>query len=122
MRKVVLGFVSVLVVAVLVIGGYFFALFDPFRWGVVQSTTFTWEKFATVKKGEQIGAVVARLGKPVRRPYEFKVITADPSDPCFNGGCKEYIFAGANWGASYKEAIVIADRNGRVVLAKARQE
>jgi len=75
-----------------------------------------------VKKGDHIEAVVARLGAPVRTPYEYTVMTTDPDDPCVSGGCKEYIFAGANWGASYREAIVIADRKGRVIHAQARQE
>ena len=33
--------------SLLLIGGmYSFVLFDPFDWGVLQSRTFTWEKFA----------------------------------------------------------------------------
>lgn len=108
--------------AVLLLAAYVFVLFDPFGWGVVRSRAFTWEKFAAVKRGDQIETVIARLGEPVRKPYDFAVITKDPTDPCVNGGCKEYIFAGANWAASYKEAIVITDRNGRVIHAQARQE
>jgi hypothetical protein len=106
----------------LVAGLYFFTLFDPFEWGVVRSSNFTWEKFASVKKGEHIEAVIARLGQPVRKPYAISVMTRSPHDPCVAGSCKEYIFAGANWGASYKEAIVITDQMGRVIQAHARQE
>lgn len=106
----------------LVAGLYFFTLFDPFEWGIVRSSNFTWEKFASVKKGEHIEAVIARLGQPLRKPYVISVMTRNPHDPCVAGDCKEYIFAGANWGASYKEASVITDQMGRVIKAHARQE
>ena len=106
----------------LVSGLYFFTLFDPFEWGGVHSSNFTWGKFASVKKGEHIEAVIARLGQPVCEPYAISVISRNPNDPCVAGGCKEYIFAGANWGASYKEAIVITDQMDRVIQAHARQE
>ena len=121
-RRKALGALLGGLAAVAFISGYFFVLFDPFAWGVIQSRNFTWQRFATVKEGEPIQAVIARLGEPVRQPYDFTVIIKNRGDPCASGGCKEYIFAGARWGASYKEAIVIADRNGRVVHAQARQE
>lgn len=109
---------GILVLAVI----YAFAIFDPFKWGIVQSEYFTWEKFSTVKKGDHIGKVIELLGQPVWKPNKFSVMTTDSRDPCFSGDCKEYFFAGARWGASYKEAIVITDRNGCVLLAQARQE
>src|SRR6185295_859002 len=99
---------------------YAFVIFDPFEWGLVQSEHFTWEKFSSVKKGDDIDRVVAFLGKPVRGPVKIEVLTSDPHDPCFTGDCTKYFFAGARWGASYKEAIVIADKNGFVLLAQAR--
>jgi hypothetical protein len=118
---IILG-LAVLVAAVLAAAGWVVLILDPYEWGVVQSRNFTWEKFATVKKGEHIETVIASLGPPVRKPLQFTVWTDDPADPCVRGRCMQYIFAGANWGASYKEAIVIADERGRVVLARARQE
>ena len=121
-RTVLLLVSSLTACCLLVVGLYLFILFDPFEWGVVQSHNFTWEKFASVKKGEPIEAVIGRLGQPVRKPATISVMTTNSADPCVAGGCKEYIFAGANWGASYKEAIVITDRTGRVIHAQARQE
>jgi hypothetical protein len=121
-RLVVIVCATVLAVAVLAAAGWIVLIFDPYEWGVVQSRDFTWEKFATIEKGEQIETVIARLGPPVRKPLQYTVLTNDPADPCIRGRCMQYIFAGANWGASYQEAIVIADARGRVVLAQARQE
>jgi hypothetical protein len=120
MRKIIIVSLLLGLSFCLLVGLYYFMLFDPFGWGIVQSSRFTWESFASVKRGEPIEAVVNRLGEPVRKPEEISVMTT--TAPCVNGGCKEYIFAGADWGASYKEAIVIVDRTGRVLYAIARQE
>ena|SRR5260221_348193 len=100
----------------------FFTFADPFNWGVVVSSRFTWGKFAEVKTGEEIQTVIERLGDPIQEPNPFSVLTTNPSDPCIHGDCVEYFFAGANFGVSHREAIVITDRNGRVVHAEARQE
>lgn len=121
-RLIVTVCVGLLAVVVLSAVGWVVLILDPYEWGVVQSRNFTWEKFAAVKKAEQIETVIARLGPPVRKPLQFTVLTDDAADPCIRARCMQYIFAGANWGASYKEAIVIADERGRVVLAQARQE
>jgi len=101
---------------------YYFVIFDPFQWGLVQSERFTWQVFETVRAGDRIDSVIERLGQPVRPPEEIAVLTQDPSDSCFAGGCKKYVFAGAVWGATFKEAIVIAGPKGDVVYAVARQE
>jgi hypothetical protein len=108
--------------SLLAIGLSLFILLDPYEWGVIESREFTWGKFASVKNGEPIEAVIARLGQPVRKPYEISVMTTDPNDPCVPKKCVEYLFAGARWGVSYKEAIVITDHRGYVVNAQARQE
>lgn len=107
----------------LLAGAYFFIIFDPFKWGVVQSKNFSWERFATIHEGDSIDDVIKVLGDPVEKPTALNVVTTDPTDRCIvGGGCTEYRFAGARWGASYKEAIVFTDRTGRVVMAQARQE
>ena len=103
-------------------GVYHFLLFDPFEWGVVRSQHFTWEKFSSVKEGDQIDRVIKSLGEPIRRSVEIEVMTTNPNDPCSSGGCRQYLFAGARWGASYKEAIVVTDSDGKVLFARARQE
>ena len=38
------------------------------------------------------------------------------------GGCRKYLFAGALFGATFKEAIVITDSGGHFIHAGARQE
>lgn len=101
---------------------YNLLLFDPFEWGVVRSEHFTWEKFSSVKEGDQIDRVIKSLGEPIRRSVEIEVMTTNPNDPCSSGGCRQYLFAGARWGASYKEAIVVTDSDGKVLFARARQE
>jgi hypothetical protein len=121
-RTLVVLVSSIVASCLLGVGLYLFVIFDPFEWGVVQSHDFTWEKFASVKPGEPIDSVITKLGKPVREPSTITIITTDPGDPCTSGGCKKYLFAGARWGASFKEAIVIVDPNGRVLNALARQE
>ena len=121
-RTVIVSAALVVSCCLLVAGLYLFTLFDPFEWGIVHSSNFTWEKFASVKRGEHVDAVIARLGQPVRKPYTILIMSRSSNDPCVSGGCKEYIFAGANWGASYKEAIVITDLTDRVIQAQARQE
>jgi hypothetical protein len=121
-RTVITFVVRVVFGSLLAIGACLFFLFDPFNWGVTQSRQFTWEKFASVKPGERIEKVIARLGPPVRRPYTYSVMTTDPVDPCVTGECKEYLFAGAKWGMSYREAIVIVDEKGYVTYAEDRQE
>jgi hypothetical protein len=122
-RRIVARIVGLLVIVLAVIlFVYIILLFDPFGWGLVQSDTFTWEEFEKVRNGDRIESVVERLGEPVRPPTIFVVLTTNPDDPCFAGGCKEYIFAGAIWGATFKEAIVIVDQKGYVIHAVARQE
>jgi hypothetical protein len=101
---------------------YITLAFDPFKWGLVHSSRFTWEKFAEVKPGEQINTVISRLGEPVRPAEDLSVLTEDPRDPCVKGSCKKYLFAGADWGSTFREAIVIVDQRGTVVHAEARQE
>jgi hypothetical protein len=101
---------------------YIIFVVDPLKWGLVQSERFTWEEFGKVKRGDQIESVVERLGQPVRPAENFAVLTEDSRDPCAAGGCKKYIFAGAIWGATFKEAIVIADPRGNVIHAVTRQE
>jgi hypothetical protein len=121
-RTIVALVSSVLASCLLAVGLYLFVIFDPFEWGVVRSHDFTWEKFASVKPGEPIDSVIAKLGNPVREPSTITIIETGPGDPCASGGCKKYLFAGARWGASFKEAIVIVDQKGRVLNALARQE
>jgi hypothetical protein len=101
---------------------YVILIFDPFKWGVVQSDKFTWQKFSTVKEGDKITSVVDRLGQPVWPAEDITLIRHDPSDPCVSEGCKKYVFAGAFWGATFKEAIVIADPKENVIFTEARQE
>lgn len=101
---------------------YVILIFDPFKWGLVYSDRFTWHEFEKVDKGDSIESVISRLGEPVRPAESYVVLTNDPKDPCVAGGCRKYIFAGAIWGATFKEAIVIADARGVVVHAVVRQE
>jgi hypothetical protein len=101
---------------------YIVLVFDPFNWGSMRSSRFTWEKFSTIKEGDEINKVIASLGAPIEAPENFSIILGSPSDPCSSGHCKKYLFAGAAWGASFKEAIVIVDSTGHVVHAEARQE
>jgi len=101
---------------------YVVLIIDPFGWGEVHSSKFSWDKFSRVKEGDAIDSVVRSLGDPVEPPKPFSFILTSASDPCRSGGCRRYLFAGAAWGASYKEAIVIVDSRGRVVHAEARQE
>ena len=122
MRRCIAVLAALLGVGVLGAAVWMVLILDPYEWGVVQSEHFTWEKFAAVHEGERVEDVISRLGAPVRGPDRLEALTRDPADPCVRGHCMEYIFAGANWGASYKEAIVIADEHGRVVFAHARQE
>jgi hypothetical protein len=123
MRRTVGRIVKLLVVGLAVALFVCIVLFiDPFEWGAVQSATFTWQEFEKVRNGDRIESVVERLGEPVRPPTSFVVLTTNPDDPCVAGGCKEYIFAGALWGATFKEAIVIVDPKGYVIHAVARQE
>jgi hypothetical protein len=108
------GFIVVALCVVLV--------FDPFKWGLVYSDRFTWHEFEEINKGDSIESVISRFGEPVRPAESYVVLTQEPKDPCVAGGCQKYVFAGAVWGATFKEAIVITDAKGFVVHAVARQE
>jgi hypothetical protein len=101
---------------------YIIFLVDPFKWGLEHSSRFTWEKFSKVREGESIEAVINNLGAPIRPAQPLRVMTVDPRDPCVRGVCRKYLFAGALWGATFREAIVITDSRGHVVHAEARQE
>jgi hypothetical protein len=101
---------------------YVIFILDPFNWGEVHSPKFSWDKFSQVKEGDAIDGVIRSLGDPVEPPKPFSFIITSASDPCGSGGCRRYLFAGAAWGASYKEAIVIVDSKGRVIEAMVRQE
>lgn len=102
--------------------GFVVLIADPFSWGVVTASRFSWEEFDSIQVGEPIEAVVKRLGEPIQEPESLIVLTEDPKDPCFQGGCRKFLFAGARFGSSFKEAVVIVDRSGVVVHAVARQE
>jgi hypothetical protein len=123
-KRRILIWVTVLV-AVVMLGvafTYVTLAFDPCGWGKVSSSKFSWEKFATIRKGESINAIVARLGDPIR-PAEFlTTLTSHPRDPCRGGRCKKYLFSGGIWGPTFREAIVIVDPKGYVLYAFARQE
>lgn len=101
---------------------YFILLVDPFKWGLVHSSRFTWEKFSKVREGDHIEAVINNLGAPIRPAEQYRVMTVDPHDPCVRGVCRKYLFAGALFGATFREAIVITDSSGHVIHAEARQE
>ena len=118
--KTILWWLTPIALMVFVI--YIILIFDPFSWGTVRSSKFTWEKFDNVKEGQAIDSVVALLGPPVRPPEDFSMLTDDPGDVCVSGGCRKYIFAGADLGVSFKEAIVIAGPDGRIVSTQIRQE
>jgi hypothetical protein len=117
-----LGSISLGILLLMAAFLYVVLLVDPFKWGRVHSAKFTWEKFANVKEGERIEAVIDRLGAPVRPAEPYRVMTVDPHDPCVRGVCRKYLFAGALWGATFREAIVITDSGGQVIHAEARQE
>ena len=101
---------------------YIILLYDPLGWGIVHSQNFGWQKFASIKTGDRIDFVIETLGEPVRPPEDYTVLTEDPRDPCTAGGCKKYVFAGALWGATFKEAIVITDPRGYVIKSFTRPE
>jgi len=123
-RIVLLSFGSLLLLGVLLFVGFSYVVlrFDPYRWGVVHSSGFSWPKFAQVKKGEQISAVISRLGEPIRPSEPLTVLTADRNDPCTAGGCRTYRFAGGKWGPTFKEAIVVTNSQGVVIHTEVRQE
>lgn len=100
---------------------YIVLVFDPFKWGLVQSENFSWARFQEVKKGDRIDAVVERLGQPVEVSEPLSVLTDSSRDPCARG-CKKYVFAGALWGATFKEAFVMVDSKGNVIHAIVRNE
>ena len=60
-RTVIVSVALVVSCCLLVAGLYFFTLFLS-NGGIVHSSNFTWEKFASVKRGEHVDAVIARLG------------------------------------------------------------
>lgn len=121
-RCMSIGISLLLAGALLMLCLYIVFTFDPFNWGEVHSSRFSWDKFSRVREGDAIGGVIRYLGYPVEPPKPFSFILADYADPCRSGGCRRYLFAGAAWGASYKEAIIIVDSRGRVVEAIVRQE
>lgn len=115
------GIILFLIVSFAVIT-YAILTFDPWGWGKIRSSKFSWDKFSEIKVGEDIDAVIDLLGAPVRPAEPLTVLTNNPRDPCLEGGCKKYLFAGGAWGPTFKEAIVIVDSHRRVVSANARQE
>ena len=115
----ILGSFVTLVVA-FALASYIILTLDPFKWGVVQSSKFNWDKFDKIKEGDPVASVISQLGEPVLPAEPLKSI--DPKDPCIKGGCKKYVFAGGLWGPTFREAIIIADRNGFVIRSIERQE
>jgi len=110
---------SQIVAAVLIVAGLLllFAwmwLYDPWKWGVLTSDRFSWGAFRTVKEGQDIRSVVAKLGAPVHPPSNVKALFGGP---CQAAPCLEYRFSTpSGWSiAPVREAIVIADGKGRVV-------
>jgi hypothetical protein len=121
--KAIIGvFISLAGICVVAFCAYLVLILDPFNWGEVHSAKFSWKKFSQIKEGDAIGNVVELLGEPVEPPKPFSFILASASDPCGLGSCRRYLFSGAAWGSSYKEAIVIVDSKGRVVESRVRQE
>jgi hypothetical protein len=122
-KKIVIWLGGLCFVVILVAAWfYFIILVDPFKWGLVRSPRFTWEKFGKIREGDDIEAVIKNLGTPIRPAEQYRVMTVDPRDPCVRGICRKYLFAGALWGATFREAIVITDSSGHVIHAEARQE
>jgi hypothetical protein len=95
--------------------GMFECCYDPFDWGKVVSKQFSWEKFSTIKVGDPIDKAVSLLGDPVWPPESSPTIVRRPGDPCDDGTCTRYVFSAARWGSTYREGIIIVDRNRRIV-------
>lgn len=117
---------SPIVAAVLVVVGVVLLfgwvwLYDPLNWRAVTSDRFSWAAFRSVKAGEDIRSVVAKLGPPVHPPSSVKALY---EGPCYAAPCREYRFSTASgWSvAPVREAIVIADVQGRVVQVIERIE
>lgn len=92
---------------------------NPFEWGAVQSSSFTWNKFEHIKTGDQIDVVIRELGEPISPPSSYKTNMPGGAlaDCGANSQCKAYRFAGTLL-IGGREAIVIANVNSGRVLAK----
>jgi hypothetical protein len=121
-KRLLVSLVSLVVAITLCVAITYVTLtFDPFGWGKVSSDRFSWDKFATVRPGERIKSVINTLGDPVRPAEYIKSLTSNPNDPCLSGRCKKYLFSGAAWGPTFREAVVIVDSRGYVLYAVSRQ-
>lgn len=92
---------------------------NPFEWGAVQSSHFSWERFEHIKAGDQIDVVVRELGEPISPPGTYRTnmpggVLAGCGE---NSQCKIYKFAGTLLFGG-REAIVITNVNSGRVLAK----
>lgn len=92
---------------------------DPFRWGEIYSSKFTWDKFEKIQTGESILVVMDSLGKPVSPPGPYRTnmpggALADCGEPtkCDTFRFSKTIFIGG------REAVVVASSKDGRVLAK----
>src|SRR3977135_3316438 len=94
MKKRILASLAALAVAVALCVAITYAAltFDPFGWGRVASSKFSWDKFATVRTGENIKSVIEGLGEPIRPAESIMALTSNQNDPCLRGTCKKYLF------------------------------
>jgi len=89
----------------------FVVCFNPWNWGVVTSSRFTWQRFDTIKAGDSEQTVISVLGEPIRvRAHR------NSHSFCAAGECKTYVFAArrSSLFLSYQEAWVVVGRDGHV--------
>jgi hypothetical protein len=114
--------ISLAAATTVVLTPIFFSWFDPFDWGKVTSSRFSWEKFGSVRIGDRIEDVVKLLGDPVWKRRSVTPIIPSPIDPCSSGHCVRYVFSSARWGPTYREGIVVTDGHSRVISILDHQE
>jgi hypothetical protein len=102
-----------------IVSSLFVWIFNPWNWGVMQSSRFSWRRFYDVRKGEPVAHVMRELGAPVRISSHVNNATF-----CSSGRCSTYVFAArrSKWLISYQEAWVIVDAQGRVERIMVNQQ
>lgn len=92
---------------------------NPFEWGAVQSSGFTWEKFDEIRPGQPMARVIETLGEPIEAPTIYVSATGNERTRICSetGRCRQYQFAGIQL-VGGREAIVIADARAGTVINK----